>query len=137
MVEAGLSLQKLIADRLLASADLLALVPADQIRASNARPEADRVVILGSGHTVYGDDYTQFYDRPALDIHVYTRESHPNIARQVAGIIREVLRARPWSADGWIVHGLSANNGRFFRDPGGEYAHAVISIDAVMQKAAA
>jgi hypothetical protein len=51
--EPSLDLQKGIRARLLASADLMALVPADNVLDSTGRPERMPAVGIGEGQTVY------------------------------------------------------------------------------------
>jgi hypothetical protein len=137
MAEPSLALQKLVRERLVNDAAVLALVSAEAILDRNTRPELDRMVIIGEGSTLFSDDYETFHEKAHLDLHIYVRETYTTGAKEIAGAIRDALRTRPWSVDGYVCHGLSVLNARYFRDPDGAHAHAVIALDAVLQRNAA
>ncbi|MDF2810574.1 MAG: hypothetical protein K0S56_1605 [Microvirga sp.] len=136
-MEPSYALQVAIRERLLASPELLALVPADFILSRHARPEGDAMVIIGTGNTLYADDYRSFADQAYLDVHVWTKEPDFRQSKAIAHLVREALRHTPWSAGpSYMVHGASIT-ARFLRDPDGEFSHAVVGVSATMMRQAA
>lgn len=137
MMEPSLALQLAVHGRLLACPELIAMVPATSILDRHARPEGDAMIIIGTGSTVYADDYRTFADQAYLDVHVWTRETDFRQSKAIAHLVREALRRAPWSAGpSYMVHGASID-ARFVRDPGGEFSHAIVGISATMMRQAA
>ena len=136
MMEPSFSLQTAVRARLIASPELIELVPADQILDRHGRPEADRLIIIGTGNTLYSDDYSSFADTATLDVHVWVREPDFSACKTIAHLVRVALKNPPWSAPGYMVHGLTAT-ARWMRDPDQEFAHGVIGLSATMKALAA
>ncbi len=135
MTEPSLALQTAIRNRLIASATVTALVPATAILDQHMHPKGERLILLGTGTTLFADHYESFTDQAALDVHIWTREDSFRDCKEIAGAAREALRDAPWPALPYVVQGVSIN-ARYIRDPDGEYCHAVLSVDATMQVAA-
>ena len=134
MIDSSLSLQKCIRSRLIAFAPLTALVAASSIVDQNRLPDNYPLVQIGAGSAIYGREFESFHDSQFLDIHVWCRESGLEQAKRVTAAIRAALKDRPWVADGFQVHSLSTQTGRFLRDPTGEHSHAVLSVLAIMSE---
>lgn len=133
--EPTLALQTAVRARLLASPALTALVDGDAILDRHRRPEGERQIIIGEGIALYADSHDSFHHTVTLDLHIWTREPGFTLAKEIAFAAREALRNAPWEAGGYVVHGATVS-ARFLRDPGGEFSHAVLSLDTYMKEAA-
>lgn len=132
--EPSLDLQKAIRARLLASAELMALVPADHVLDSNGRPERMPGVNIGEGNTVY----QRFYSTTYSTLHVWVQESGLTGAKAIVGAIVPALRIDAQitgvlALDDFICHDLSVTQTRFMRDPHGSYSHGIVTVAAVMK----
>lgn len=139
MTEPSLALQTAIRTRLVASADLLALVPADCILSRSSRPEAMPCILIADGNVLFADNYDDFYDTVTTEIHVWAREEGAKLAKTIVGAIRETLPVPPFA---WIIPGFTApsvkvTGARYIRDPDNLHSHAIVSVDAIMRKASA
>src|SRR5258708_1493081 len=85
--EPSLDLQPVIRARLLASADLMALVPADNILDVTGRPERMPAVIIGEGQTVF----SRFMSTAHLTIHIWFQEPGLVTAKSAASAIVQAL----------------------------------------------
>lgn len=133
MMEPSLSLQAMIYQRLIATTAVTSLVPAAAIYDRNKLPENDNEIIIGTGNVLFGDSYGSFHERVFLDAHVWVREEGLSTCKTVAFAIKQAVSTRPWIVSGNTLHGLTVS-ARYLRD--GDYSHAVVSFDAVMQVAA-
>src|SRR5262245_25778670 len=95
-VEPSAAMQKMIRARLIASADVLALVPADKIFDRNGRPEAPVCITIGEGVADFADRFDTFYDRPSLDLHIWAKENSFANVKEITGAVRAALRDGPW-----------------------------------------
>lgn len=136
MTEPSLALQSTIRSRLIANPALTDLVPAAMILDRHARPEADAMMIVGTGNTLYADEYETYADQAYLDIHVWAREDDFRTCKEIAHLVREALKNAPWPAGTYMVHGVSITS-KFIRDPSGEFSHGVVGVSATMMRRAA
>lgn len=136
MTEPSLALQTAIRARLIGSAGVMALVPADQILDRNARPEGMPSVIIGDGQTIYADDYEDYFDRAYADLHVWAKEPSLEGVKAITGAIRLALPTGVWAITGFSVPNVKVANARFMRDPDNLHSHAVISVEAIMRRVA-
>lgn len=134
-MEPTLDLQTTIRSRLINDAAVTALVPAGAILDRHTRPELDRLITIGEGQHFAADSYNSFHERVFLTVHVWVRADDFAMCKAIADAVRRALRGTPWHASGHVVHGATIST-RFLRDPEGEYAHGVVSIDAVLQETA-
>jgi hypothetical protein len=130
----SLELQKAIRARLLASADLMALVPADNILDVTGRPERDPCVIIGEGQTVF----RRFDSTTNATLHIWVQEAGLTGAKAIASAIVPALRVDAQIEgvlilDSFICHDLAVTQTRFMRDPLGDYSHSVISVAGIMK----
>lgn len=138
MTDVSLAVQTLIRARLVASAEVTALVDADAILDRSGRPERFPCIIIGTGEAQLGDGWHDvFHDEVHADLHIWTAEQSTVEVKEIAGAIRKALRGFPWTVPGWLVSTLDVERQTFLRDPGGEHAHGVVSIRAVMLERAA
>lgn len=133
MSEPSLALQKAIRARLSATGAVTALVPAANVLDRSARPERFPAVIVGEGQSLFADHFETFHDRAHADLHVWTQEPGTEAAKTIVGAIRAALLDGPMTADGYAVREMTMT-ARYPRDPSGNYAHAVVGIDAAMVK---
>jgi hypothetical protein len=132
--EPSLELQKAIRQRLLASADLMALVPADNLIDVNARPERMPSVIIGESQTLY----RRFDSTTYATLHVWFQEPGLTKVKTATSAIVQALRIDAQiegvlMLDSFICHNLAVTQTRYMRDPIGSYSHAVITVAGIMQ----
>jgi hypothetical protein len=134
----SLALQKAIRTRLVASPDVLALIPAGNIIDSNGRPEVVPSILLGEGQTVL----RRFNATSYATIHVWIDEAGLVQAKQLdsaivgaltfdAEIERAVLRL-----DGFDCHDLAVTNLQYLRDPHANYSHGIVTVAGIMKERA-
>jgi hypothetical protein len=132
--EPSLDLQKAIRARLLASADLMALVPADNILDATGRPERNPCVNIGEGQTVY----RRFDSTTYATLHVWVQEPGLIGAKAIASAIIPALRVDAQidgvlALDNFVCHDLEVTETRFLRDPHGSYSHGVLTVAGIMK----
>jgi hypothetical protein len=135
-IEPGLAIQRSIRARLISDPAVTALVPPERIFDGRWRTENMPCVIIGEGNVLYSDEYESFHEEAYLDVHVWTREEGFELARQITGAIRAALKQAPWTSEDHIVHGITVSKARFIRGREIENAHAIVSVDAIMQATA-
>jgi hypothetical protein len=134
LAEASLSLQKLVAERLIADAGVMALIgdPANIVD-TGVRPERNLTVIVGDGQTVYRGVIARAY----LNVHVFVKEPGMKLAKEIAGAMVDCV---PHDAqvehcyldvDGFAVSDLSIDDTRFMHD--GTFSHAIVNVAAIMR----
>jgi hypothetical protein len=132
--EPSLDLQKAIRARLLASADLMALLPADNVLDVTGRPERMPAVIIGEGQTVY----RRFDATVHTTLHVWFQEAGLVQSKAAAGAIVPALRVDAQrdgvlALDNFACHDMGVTDTRHLRDPHGSFSHAVINITAIVK----
>ena len=136
MSEPSLALQKAIRDRLVATLEIVALVPADNIFDRSARPERFPCIVLGDGYSDFAHLYETFHDRAFADLHIWSEENSLTGVKTIAGLVRKALTTSPLTVDGFDCRDLAVVSGRYLRDPDGLHAHAVVSLEAIMMETA-
>lgn len=132
--EPSLDLQPVIRARLLASTDLMALVPADNILDVTGRPERMPAVIIGEAQTVF----SRFMSTTHLTIHVWFQEAGLVTAKSAASAIVQALHVDAQIEgvlilDNFIVHDMHVTDTRYLRDPHGSFSHAVVNVAAIVK----
>lgn len=132
--EPSLDLQKAIRARLLASADLMALVPADNVLDSTGRPELMPAVGIGEGQTVF----KRFGSTTHATLHIWDQEPGLTTSKQIASAIVAALRIDAQIEgvlilDNFICHDLQVTQTRFMRDPHGSYSHGIVTVAGIMK----
>ena len=133
-LEPSLDLQKAIRARLLASGDLMALVPADNVLDVTGRPERVPCVNIGEGQTVY----RRFDSTTYATLHVWVQEPGLITAKAIVGAIVPALRIDAQitgvlALDDFICHDLAVTQTRYMRDPHGSYSHGVVTVAGIMK----
>ena len=136
MTDVSIQMQRAMRDRLVASAEVLALVPAANIFDRHARPEIFPCIILGEGQIVredltLADNHVRLYQT----VHIWTRDGDLVSARAIAGVIGAALRGRSFGEVAVVQARYS--DARFMRDPDGETGHGVLTFEALVQEFAA
>ncbi len=132
--EPSLDLQKAIRARLLASADLMALVPGDNIMDSNGLPERMPSVNIGDGQTVY----RRFGSTTYATLHVWLQEQGLAGCKAIASAIVAAVLVDAQidgvlTLDNFICHDLRVTQTQFLRDPHGSYSHGVVTVAGIMK----
>jgi hypothetical protein len=132
--EPSLDLQKTIRARLLASADLIALVPADNVLDSTGRPELMPAVGIGEGQTVF----KRFSSTTHATLHVWVQEPGLTASKAIASAIVAALRIDAQIEgvlilDNFVCHDLQVTQTRFLRDPHGSYSHGIVTVAGIMK----
>lgn len=137
MIEPSLALQTAIYDRLIADADVLALVDAANIRDGSTRPEHFPSIIVGDGQTALeGDQYAGWLNVTVHhDIHIWTFEAGLTGAKGIAGTVWRALMPK-LIVPGWqLTDGHHIEGVRYLRDPTDQHGHAIVSVSAFMSGA--
>lgn len=132
--EPSLELQKAIRTRLLASADVMALVPPDNILDVTGRPERVPCVNIGEGQTVY----RRFDSTSYATLHVWVQEPGLIGAKGIASAIVPALRVDAQIdgvlvLDNFVCHDLAVTGTHYIRDVHGSYSHGIVSVAGIMK----
>lgn len=134
MIEPTLALQTAIRARLLDTPAVLALVPADNIRAGSTRPDKTPAIIMSNGNTtLHGHDYTS--QRAAwvyLDLHIWTLNEGEQRAKEIAFAVTQALDIA-LAVEGGYCDEFKVTGAVFPRDPTPGYGHGVLSVEALIR----
>ena len=130
-VSADLVAQKAVRGRLIATAAVTALVPAGSILDVNQRPAPVPSIILGEGQALEGTRVDRRDERVILDLHIWKKEAGLVGVKAIAGAIRAALHAdRLPPLDGYHFGDCRVVSRRYLRDPDGETAHGIVTVEA-------
>lgn len=137
-MSAELALQKGIRARLVASPEILGLVPEANILDRNERPNPRPSIVIGEGQSVdEGDSIARTRTRVYLDLHVWVEEPSTEISKRIVGAIRKAVASGKFPpGDGFHFADCRVRGTRFLRDPDGKTSHAVVTVDALVQEVA-
>lgn len=132
--EPSFDLQKAIRTRLIASAELMALVDPDAIVDATGRPERMPCVQIGEGQTIY----RRFDSTTNATLHVWFQEPGLIQCKQAVSAIVEASRVDAQISgalllENFTCHDLMVTQTRFMRDPHGSYSHGVVTVAAIMK----
>lgn len=127
-----LALQKALLARLATDAEVAALVPADSLLDGHGVPQRFPSIIFGEGQVVR-DSRTLAcrHRRVYATLHVWTK-SMP-AARAIAGAITASVEGGPMETEEHRAISTVVSSTRFLRDPDGETAHGVVTVDCLME----
>lgn len=132
-MSADLAVQKAIRARLVAEISVTSLVPASSILDVNQRPAPVPSIIIGEGMAMEGDRIDRRDQRVILDLHVWKKEQGLEGVKAIAGAIRTaVLSGKFAQLDGFHFADCRVTRHRFMRDPDGETAHGVVTVEALV-----
>ncbi|TFF27515.1 DUF3168 domain-containing protein [Jiella endophytica] len=134
-MSAALAVQKAIRGRLAVSASVTDLVPAASILDRNSRPAPDPSIILGEDQEVDEERIARNVVRVYSTLHVWKKEAGLVGVKAIAGAIRaSVQSARFASIEGFHFGDCRVSSTRFMRDPDGETAHGVVTIETLVSE---
>lgn len=134
-MSADLALQKAIRARLVATSAVVAHVPAASILDVNQRPAPNPSIIIGEGMAMEGDRIDRRDQRVILDLHVWEKEPSLAGVKAIAGAIRVAISAPRFGAtDGFHFADCRVTRSRFLRDPDGETAHGIVTVEALVNE---
>lgn len=134
----SLALQKAIRGRLVASPDVLGLIPAGNIIDSSGRPELVPVLLLGEGQTVF----RRFNSISYATIHGWISEPGLVQSKQLGSAVVQALtfdaeiERSVLPLDGFDCHDLAVTNLQYLRDPHASYSHCIVTVAGIMKERA-
>lgn len=134
MIEPSLAYQTAVRAALIASPEVVALVPADHIRAGSTRPDKLPCIILGDAQTEFlgRASGSQFLARVFLTLHIWAIEDGADSAKAIGFAVLKALTDAPAVTDfGIDEHAMPSVI--WLRDPQPErsYTHGVVQLEAV------
>lgn len=138
MTEPSLALQKAIVARLKGDAGLIARVPAENIFDRSGLPQISPCVFVGEDRTTrepisLADDSFSV----ASTFHLWAREPNMVTVKRISGLIQLAMRGEFWALDDYRAIYCRLSAARYMRDPGGEWAHGVLTYESLLVEAAA
>jgi len=132
--EPSFDLQKAIRSRLLGSAELMALIPPDNILDVTGRPERMPCVNIGEGQTTF----RRFDSTTYATLHIWFEEPGLVQCKQAVSAICETLRVDAQISgvlvlDNFTCHDLMPTQTRFMRDPHGSFSHGIVTVAGIMK----
>lgn len=135
-MSADLAVQKAVRSRLVATLAVTSLVPAASILDRNQRPAPDPSIIIGEGMAMEGDRLDRSDQRVVLTLHLWKKEAGLAGVKAIAGVVRAALHnGRLPVTDGHHMGDCRVSAMRFLRDPDGETAHAVVTVETLVSEA--
>lgn len=137
-MSAALAVQKALRARLVADLNLVGLVPPSSILDRNSRPAPDPSIIIGEDQAVdEGDSIKRDRLRVFSTLHVWKKETGLTGVKAIAGAIRTAVQSANLPLDpGFHFADCRVSGERFLRDPDGETAHGVVTIETLVQEVA-
>lgn len=138
MLDPSLAFQTAVRSALIAAPEVLALVPADHIRAGSTRPDKLPSVILSGAQVQFlghGNRADLLTARVFLDLHIWAVEDGADTARAIGAAVLHVLKDTPSAAaQGCDLTGYQKPSLIWMRDPQPDraYTHGVMSLEAVI-----
>lgn len=131
-MSAALAVQIAVRTRLVSTAAVTALVPADNIVDINSRPSPDPAIIIGEGQALEYGDIARRGEMVILDLHVWKKETGLEGVKAIAGAIRTAIHTERLAVVGYSCGDSRVTSMRFMRDPDGETAHGVVTVEALV-----
>lgn len=136
MLEPTVAFQDAIAAALVASPEVLALVPVAHIRAGSTRPNQQPSIILAGAQTEYlgHAPVSQHVARVFLDLHIWAIEDGAETAKAIGMAVLNALIDAPAGA-GFAVDEYAKPRTIWLRDPSPDlaYTHGVMTLEAVIR----
>lgn len=134
-MSADLAVQKAVRTALVQTAAVTSLVPAASILDTNQRPAPVPSIIIGEGMAMEGDRIDRRDQRVFLDLHIWKKEPGLVGVKAIAGAIRAAIKsARMSNLNGFHFADCRVSRARFIRDPDGETAHGVVTVEALVNE---
>lgn len=137
-MSADLAVQEAVRSRLVSTLAVTSLVPAGSILDINQRPAPVPSIIIGEGMAMEGDRIDRKDQRVFLDLHLWKKEPGLRGVKAIAGVIRAAIANDKLSlaASGYHCGDVRVSRARFIRDPDGETAHGIVTVEAVVVEVA-
>jgi hypothetical protein len=134
-MSAPLAVQKAIRTRLAAFPPVTLLVPAGNILDRNSRPAPDPSIIIGEDQEIDENRHARDIVRVVSTLHVWKREPGLVGVKAIAGAIRSALALGVPAENGYHFGDCYVSSARFLRDPDGETAHGVVTVETLVSGA--
>ena len=138
MTDPSLAVQKALRARLIATAAVTALVPANSILDHNQRLAPDPSIILGEDQVVDAKLTLQRDDvRVIATLHIWKKEASLVGVKAISGAIRRAVgrvKALDLGDPDFVCTEIHIESTRFMRDPDGETSHGVMTIECLVQQ---
>lgn len=129
-------LQKAIVARLRGTPAVVALCPSAAIFDRSTRPEVPICILLGEDQVVFeGLTYAQNHVSIFTTLHLWQKAQDFTTLKNLADAIRSAMRPRLFLFGATVVR-TAFSGARFLRDPGGEYVHAVVTFESLIEEPA-
>ena len=109
-------------------------MPAASILDRNSRPAPDPSIIIGEDQEIEGGDIARRNVRVYSTLHIWKKETGLVGVKVIAGAIRSAVRANIAQTDGYHFGDCRVSSARFLRDPDGETAHGVVTIETLVSE---
>lgn len=121
-------------NRLIATPELLELVPAANILDTNQRPAPVPSILMGESQNVdEGNSIKRRRTRIYHTLHIWTREPSLKNVKLIADKLRLAVKpARLVLQEGLHCADLMVSSTRFMRDPDGEHSHGIVTVEALI-----
>lgn len=132
------AVQKALRSRLIGTAAVTALVPADSVLDRNERPAPDPSIIIGEDQVIDdGETIDRSVSRIVSTLHVWKKESGLSGVKAIAAAVRDAIRQGRLALESGVkCIDCRVSDTRFLRDPDGETAHGVVTIETVVREVA-
>ncbi len=132
---ASLATHEAIIAALVGDASVTALVPAASILDRNSRPNPDPSIIVGEDQEVDDERIARDVTRVFSTLHIWKKEGGLRGVKTIAGAIRHAVRtARLRTVGGWYLSDCYVSGTRFLRDPDGETAHGIVTVESLLRE---
>ncbi len=129
-------MQKALRDRFVATVTVTDLVPATSILDRNSRPNPDPSIIIGEDQEVDEQRLARNVVRVYSTIHIWKKETGLTGVKAIAAAIRAAVHSsRPDPGTGFQLGDCYVSGTRYLRDPDGETAHGVVTIESMVSEA--
>lgn len=136
MIEPSLALQATIGNALAVNPAVSAIVDPANIRGGSMRPDNFPCIIMGGGHTEFlgNASGSQYVARVSCDIHIWSQEEGPDMAKAIGFAVMNALKQAPAAAD-FFIDDFALPSVTWMRDPdpAQSYCHGVMTLEAVMR----
>lgn len=129
-MSADLAAQKAMRNRLVATSAVTDLVPDTSILDVNQRPAPLPSIIIGEGQVLAGERIDRSDEVVIFDLHCWKKEAGLAGVRAIAAAARTALHnGRLPDTDGYQFGDCRVSSRRFLRDPDGETAHGIVTVE--------
>lgn len=131
---ATVQLQTAIVARLRATPAVIALCPAANIFDRSMRPEVPVSIVLGEDQLVNeGLTYARNHISVFTTLHLWNKVQDFATLKNLTDAIRAAMRVPLHLSVANVVQTVFSG-ARFLRDPGGEYVHAVVTFESLIEE---